>query len=796
MNPILETKRVATYLFVLVACLPLKSFARKSWPSHQCTKLQKPSTIYSPTGATSGYSGTGSNINVVYQRCNWTINPDASTKTISGVVTVKFLTMQNFVSSITLDLNKASFENSNLVVKYHGNTVSKSFPSTGTNLNILTIVLPLSLPINTIDSIEITYSGIPPAVNGQAEGYQKKVDGVGNNYVYTLSESFEDRDWWPCKADMQDRIDSMDINVTVPDGFRVATNGKFIDSSAMAGSMRTFKYKLKYSIPSYLVALGIAKYKIYDRGFVNINGTNVPVWYFLFPGKTSATYTSILNALDHSKSELVAFSNVWGDYPFKNEKHGYYEFGWGGGMEHQSFSAMGASALQSWGTIAHELGHQWFGDKVTFATWNHLWLAEGFARYSEILAAELVPGLNQSALNTRTGIRNTARSTTYRSYGAYVPNAQIASSNALWSSQYGTTVYERGAMVVSSLRALLGDEKFFLACRNYLNDPDLQYGSATTEDLNAHFSAVAGCDLSEFFNDWVYGSGYPTYSLQYGYNATTKRLNIKVTSQTRTATTNPYMSTPVVLRVANATRDTTIVIYDIDGNQLAYAGNGVNRVVDGGVIGFNVSFTPTSITYDPSLLTMASGTVAALASLPVDIISFTATKISSHNKLSLRLSDASTFSNVLLEKSADGQSFYFCGLMNLSSSPHIKTFEGIDKNVVDITTYYRVKITDIDGTIRYSQTIRVTNEYASEDIAIVPTVAKSTIKVVVPVKEGNSYYSLHIIATNGSVVKSINLVKSGSALPINVSGLHNGVYWLKVDDGKNFSSVKKFTILK
>lgn len=345
------------------------------------------------TAQTTGFSGSGVNIDVIYYRCEWRINPDSVSKGIKGAVTVYFVTVDDNISQISLDLNKTSFNNAALSVYYHGAPVSSSFPSTG-NVHLIRINLPVTLPLNTTDSLTINYEGVPPAVSGQAEGDQKK-SSAGYNYIYTLSESYEDKDWWPCKADMQDKPDSMDIFINVPSAFSAVSLGQLVDS-ASNGANQVFHWKTTTPVATYLVAVSVARYRVYDRGTVNISGTSVPVWYFLFPGKSADTYTSILTTLDHSMAELTAFSSVFGDYPFKEEKHGYYEFGWGGGMEHQSISAMGDSSLTSWGTISHEPAHQWFGDKVTSSTWNHLWLADGFARYAEALAAELVPALGQN----------------------------------------------------------------------------------------------------------------------------------------------------------------------------------------------------------------------------------------------------------------------------------------------------------------------------------------------------------------------------------------------------------------
>ncbi len=210
---------------------------------------------------TTGYSGTGANIDVKYYRCEWTINPADATKTLSGTVTVYFQTVVNNVSQISLDFRKSSFNNAGLVVNYHGSPVARSFPSAG-NVNVLNITLPATLPNNKLDSISIRYSGVPPAAAGEAIGYQRS--GT-SNMVYTLSESYEDRDWWPCKADMQDKADSLDIIITSPSAYLGAANGALIGNT-ISGSNRTVYYKHRYPIASYLVAIAVAPYTNYDRG--------------------------------------------------------------------------------------------------------------------------------------------------------------------------------------------------------------------------------------------------------------------------------------------------------------------------------------------------------------------------------------------------------------------------------------------------------------------------------------------------------------------------------------------------
>lgn len=573
-----------------------------------------------------GQSGTGANMDVVYHRINWTLNPNDGTKTVTGTVVTYFKTLSANVSSLSFDLRATSFNNGSLQVTYHGNSCTKSF--TG---NVLNITLGATIPAaGTLDSITISYQGVPPGVSGAAQGYQTGTytdqSAVTQRYHTTLSESYEDRDWWPCKADMQDKIDSMDINVTVPwtgvDTFWVAANGKLVDSAFGTGN-RTFKFKTRYPIASYLVSLSVGKCNRYYRT-VTVGSTNVPVVYNLLAGKAASYYTNALTALDKINPVVVAFSQKYGEYPFKLEKHGFYDGLLGaGGMEHQTMSGIASGSITSLSTLAHELGHQWFGDNVTFATWNDLWLAEGFARYSEPLAAELVPALGQNAFSIRNSVKTAALGETTAS--AWIPNGSMGTSDLIWNSAYGATVYNRGAMVVSMLRSICGDAKFFQAITNY--QTNLAGRSATTDSLKNYINAVLGQDISSFFNDYVGGSGpaatavggigNPVYNIKWN-SPVANKLNVRVNTQTQSAGANvTYFRGPVVLHVkgALAANDTTICFYDWGSGNLSFAGNGMSAPIPGNLLSYDLSFTPTSVAYDDSARTLSTGTTTPDATL-------------------------------------------------------------------------------------------------------------------------------------------------------------------------------------
>jgi hypothetical protein len=592
----------------------------------QNLSAQEPTFYHAPAPAanvarSTGTSGTGDNIDVLYHKIYWRISPD-STKYIRGSVQTNFKTIQANVTTITMDMNAVLIVDS---VRFRNNLLpAGNITRSG---NIVSIALGATLTNNFIDSFTIYYRGVPPGVVGAAQGYQKGTSTTAGSFITTLSESYEDRDWWPCKHDMQDKIDSMDIIVNVPwgsptvaDTFWVASNGKLVDST-INGTNRTFTFQNRYPMASYLVCVSVAKYNRYYRG-VDVNGTMVPVVYNLFRGKSS--YTAILTAMDNMNPLLAALSQRMGEYPFKKEKHGFYDGLLGaGGMEHQTFSGIASASLTSNKTLAHELVHQWFGDNVTFATWNDLWLAEGFARYSEALAGELVPATGINPYTTRNGIKSSALGLS--SASAWIPNGNSTTSALIWSSNYGSTVYERGAMIVSMLRSICGDAKFFEALTNY--QTALAGKSATADSLKQHFNAVLGVDLTTFFDDYVGGSGSAAIAVggvgnpinTVNWNSpSANKLVVQMGAQTRSAGSNvTYFRGPVVLHVTGASlgQDTTITFFDWGSGNLSYAGNGVSIPVTGNRLSYYLSFTPTAVAYDDSARTMSTGSTFNATSL-------------------------------------------------------------------------------------------------------------------------------------------------------------------------------------
>ena len=755
------------------------------------------SFFYSPTFSqrttnSAGFSGTGANMDVVYQRLNWTIDPRAA-KNISGSVTTYFKTLAVNVSSLSFDLRSSAFNNVSLIIKYHGTACAKSF--TG---DVLNITLPSTITaINTLDSVTINYSGAPPPVAGAAQGYQVATDAAGVNYVNTLAESFEDRDWWPCKADMQDKIDAMDIIVTVPwntatnDTFWVAANGKLVDS-AISGNSRTFVFKTQYPIASYLVAVSVARFSRFYR-VVNIGGTNVQVVYNILAGKSP---TAAVNAMDQINLALVAFSNKFGDYPFKNDKHGFYDGLLGAnGMEHQTFSSIAPNALSDLKTLTHELMHQWFGDNVSFATWNDLWLAEGFARYSEALVGELVPSLGINKYTSLSTYKSTALGLNTTS--TYIPDANIATSDLIWNSSYGTTVYERGCMVVSMLRALCGDAIFFNTLTNY--QTTLAGKSATTDTLNNYFNRALGVNIKPFFDDFVKGTGNPVYNIQWqAYGTGNKRLAVSVNTQAKNPAASPvsYFHTPIVLHVKGsiAAQDTTLVFYDMGSGNLAKAGNGIGATVAGNLLSYNLSFAPLTVAYDDSARTLSTGTTTKVSTLDLKVIDFTVKQNSTYNAALLTLDANSINSIVTLERSADAISFTIIGDMQLQQSAGTSLKYSInDLDPIKGTNYYRAKYKNLDGQYTYTNIVKIAANYKSK-FSIINNPAKNILEIKNSLAALNHEYSFSIYDASGKLVSNTKNTITGNITVLKTAGLVSGIYILKIVSSEDDAETLKFII--
>lgn len=408
----------------------------------------------------------------------------------------------------------------------------------------LTIQFPGELATGTLTSIEIYYKGVPPTDQGL--GSVGRLDHQGVPSLWTLSEPYGSRDWWPGKNDLTDKVDSVDLIIHTPDLYRVASNGVLIKDS-IYGSTRLNHWKHNYPIVPYLIAVAVTNYVVYTDT-VYVESVPIPIVNYVYPEDLEEiqAYTEVTIPL------MELYSNKFTTYPFIEEKYGHAQFGRGGGMEHQTMSFMGRYDFE---IIAHELAHQWFGNMVTLNSWHDIWLNEGFATYLTGLAYEAwfydLYWMPWKQWNIEV--------ITSRPDGSvYVPDTNNISR--IFDSRLS---YSKGALVLHMMRWVIGDEAFFAACRNYLTDANLQYGFASTEQLKSHMEATSGKDLTGFFDDWYYGQGHPSYNLSLisGVDGKYSAILSQITSHESV----DFFEMPVPVKFSGAMRD-TIVVFDHQTN--------------------------------------------------------------------------------------------------------------------------------------------------------------------------------------------------------------------------------------
>ena len=463
------------------------------------------------------------NYDLRYERLELQLDP--AQQYVSGTVTSHFIPNQN-MTSIYFDLSNTLTVSE---VKYHGSNL----PFTQLATKEVKIDFPAGIPAATLDSLSIKYSGAPDTGGSAGDAFTISTQS-GVPALYTLSEPYGAQEWFPTKQSLNDKIEKVDLMINTPSQYNVASNGKLFSETVLPGNRKLTFWQTNYPIPAYLIALGITNYTKFNDTMGN---PPFPFVNYLYPSTTSNS--TIMSNIEWTKTVMNTFEQYFGPYPYRNEKYGHMQFGWGGGMEHATMSSMG-----SWGRgiIAHELAHQWFGDKVTCGAWNDIWLNEGFATFGEHLANEKLLMTNSQFMSYLSSEMNYITSSAGGS--VYVSDTNLGNTGAIFS---GRLSYSKGGYVVRMIKWILGDDAFYSALKDYHARPQLAYGYAKTEDLKNSLLESTGKDFTEFFNDWIYGQGHPTYQIRWNQTAD-QMLRFKVSQTTSHSSVN-FFEMPLPIKV-------------------------------------------------------------------------------------------------------------------------------------------------------------------------------------------------------------------------------------------------------
>ncbi|MEN8223899.1 MAG: M1 family aminopeptidase [Bacteroidota bacterium] len=463
---------------------------------------------------------------------------------VEGNVSIHAGVVSNTMDTLALEFTDGMFVDSIFVD-------GVKLTPTHTNSHIFAL-LPATLSQGDNFIAQVYYHGTPPS-GGFFSGITNGHSGTWNKDVtWTLSEPYAARDWFPVKQVLPDKADSCWIFLTTDEQYTAGSQGLLTAVTPMPNNKLRYEWKSKYPIAYYLLSFAVSdylEYNIYAKP-LEMNGDSILIQNFLYDDPT------IINAyhddIDNTVDFVELFSDLYILYPFHEEKYGHCLTQLGGGMEHQTMTTIGGF---NYDLVSHELGHMWFGDNVTCATWSDIWINEGFASYSEYLARQYLMG-QSSANGWMSSTHNSVLSAPDGS--VWVPPDQL---DNIWRIFNGRLSYDKGAAIIHMIRFELQDDELFF---DIMDEFQTIYtdSTATGDDFRQVVEDVSGMDFEDFFNQWYYGEGYPTYSIV--WNQTGGNLNMNITQTASYPSVTPLFKMLMEYRIATTEIDTVIQLYQDD----------------------------------------------------------------------------------------------------------------------------------------------------------------------------------------------------------------------------------------
>lgn len=373
--------------------------------------------------------------------------------------------------------------------------------------------------------------------------------------TYTLSQPYNAKDWWPCKQSLKDKIDSVDIWITVPDSLKAGSNGVLQRITTLPGNKARYEWRTHYPVAYYLISVAVGAYQEYTINTVLPDGLVVPIQNYIYdrPGAVE----NFRRGIDSCAIMMNYFSELFGRYPFYKEKYGHSLAPLFGGMEHQTMTTQ-----QHFGTrlTAHELAHQWFGNAVTCAGWQDIWMNEGFASYSEYLWAEKYWGVS-GAYNFMQSIHRLYLNDTNATGSIYIAPADTQNAYVVFNN---SLTYNKASAVLHTLRyAIDNDEVFFRILKTLVQRFNM--GNAGTTDFKQLVAEITGRNWDSFFDQWIYGRGYPKYTAV--WNQAGENVWIDFSQQASQAAHTPFFNLPVEIALSSAQGDTVIKFENVTPKQ-------------------------------------------------------------------------------------------------------------------------------------------------------------------------------------------------------------------------------------
>ena len=512
--------KIKTSILLLSFCLSISTFvnAQKHYLNSDLPNFEKNFKSFSskvlPTEVQNAYD-------VKWYFLN--LNAENNTIALSGDVTIKAQVVYNVMDTFSFHLHRDYIIDSVLINGTSHPVINQLDEHLITNL---------SIPKNTVFTAQIFYHGTYSGTGGFLDaGISTDTDGRwGDNFdvTWTLSEANNAFHWFPVKQDLTDKADSSWVFVTTTKPNMAASNGLLTNVVELPDNKVRYEWKSSYPIDYYLIFIAVAPYRDYTiYATIPQTGKQLPIQNFIYD--SDICFFSNKVSVDATKDMIEYYSVIFGEYPFSREKYGHALALMGGAMEHQTMTTTGYFYDD---IIAHELAHQWFGDNVTCASWQHIWLNEGFATYGELLWNEHKYGKETAFSNFKSNVINSVINNG-KTGSVFVPIEFIDDENRIFN---GTLSYRKGGTLLHMIRYEIGDddELFFNILQTYQNR--FKDNVATAEDFQGVLEELSGKDFNTFFQQWYYGQGYPMFNIKWHQDGNTLTLNSVQTATAPSAT--------------------------------------------------------------------------------------------------------------------------------------------------------------------------------------------------------------------------------------------------------------------
>jgi aminopeptidase N len=437
--------------------------------------------------------------------------------------------------------DKLSFDSAELQIQsVKVNRATAKFETTDAKLNV---ALAKPAKIGEKFDVEIKYEGKP--TKGLYFILPDKDYPNRPKQIWTQGESEDTRYYLPTYDYPNDRLTTETL-VTVPSNWMTVANGKLISVSDAGEGLRTWTWRESQPSSTYLITIVAG-----ELTEVKDTWKNIPVTYYAPKDRGDRLVANY----SRTPAMIDLFSNKLGvEYPWEKYAQSMVDDFVAGGMENSSATTNTASSLRNpklapeYPTgedplIAHELGHQWFGDLVTTKDWGNIWLNEGFATYMEYVWIEAHFGKDQADYERWQNSRSW-----FAMKNLYAK--PIVRHDFDDSSEFDGNSYDKGGWVLYMLRHQLGDDAFYAGLKHYL---EVNRGkNVVTADLTKAIEEATHTNVDQFFDQWIYGAGAPKLELSYTYDKDKKQVALLVNQTQKREGYMGWFRFPVDVEVTNA----------------------------------------------------------------------------------------------------------------------------------------------------------------------------------------------------------------------------------------------------